>query len=208
MRKEKALIIFAKAPLEGKVKTRLTPQYSLTEARIIHQQLLEYSVASLAHIPGVDVKLHCAPDQNHNFFKYISAQYKISLDDQVAGDLGKKMSTALFNALLDYKKVVLIGADVPAIDVEYIQWAFKKLDNNPVVLGPAEDGGYVLVGLTKPELNMFDNIEWGTAQVLQQTITQLEPDIPLLLDTLWDVDRPEDVERFHVLRKKKLSGFN
>lgn len=207
MRKEKALIIFAKAPVKGKVKTRLTPEYSPAEASLIHQQLLEYSVANLSCMPEVDVSLQCAPDQNHNFFKYLMAQYNISLSDQVTGDLGKKMSTALFNTLLDYKKVILIGADIPAIDTDYIQWAFKKLDRNPVVLGPAEDGGYVLVGLTKPEPNMFENIEWGSSQVLEQTIAQLEPDIPLLLDTLWDVDRPEDVERFNALRDSKFSGF-
>lgn len=208
MRKDNALIIFAKAPVAGKVKTRLIPDYSPVQANLIHQQLLEYTVAGLSHIGGVDVQLHCAPDQQHNFFQYLKSQYNISLADQVAGDLGQKMSTALFNGLLDYKKVVLIGADIPAIDTNYIQWAFSKLDRHPTVLGPAEDGGYVLVGLNKPQPAMFDGIEWGSANVLQQTIERLQPEIPLLLDTLWDVDRAEDVERFKKLRNQRYSGFN
>lgn len=208
MRKEKVLIIFAKAPVAGKVKTRLIPDYSPDQANIIHQQLLEYTVAGLNRLDGVDIQLHCSPDQHHNFFKYLKSQYNITLCDQVAGDLGEKMSTALFNALLDYKKAVLIGADIPAIDKKYIQWAFTKLDRNETVLGPAEDGGYVLVGLTKPQPSMFDGIEWGVGDVLQQTIDRMAPDIPLLLDTLWDVDRAEDVERFKKLRNQKYSGFN
>lgn len=207
MSNDKVLIIFAKAPVAGNVKTRLIPDYSPDQANIIHQQLLEYTVAGLNLIDGVDVQLHCSPDQNHNFFQYLKSQYNIKLLDQSSGDLGKKMSTALFNALLDYKKAVLIGADIPAIDKTYIQWAFTKLERNEAVLGPAEDGGYVLVGLTKPQPSMFDGIEWGVADVLQQTIDRMAPDIPLLLDTLWDVDRVEDVERFKVLRNKKYSGF-
>ncbi|MCK5335562.1 MAG: TIGR04282 family arsenosugar biosynthesis glycosyltransferase, partial [Gammaproteobacteria bacterium] len=123
----------------------------------------------------------------------------IALLNQPGGDLGQKMSTALFNALLDYKKVVLIGADIPAIDSDYIQQAFTMLDQDTTVIGPAEDGGYVLIGLTKPQPAIFESIDWGSSKVLQQTIEQLEPEIPVLLDTLWDVDRPEDVERFKKL---------
>lgn len=208
MSRDKVLIIFAKAPVAGNVKTRLIPDYSPDQANIIHQQLLEYTVAGLNQIGGVDVQLHCSPDQNHNFFQYLKSQYNIKLLDQSTGDLGQKISTALFNSLLDYKKAVLIGADIPAIDKKYIQWAFTKLDRNETVIGPAEDGGYVLVGLTKPQLSMFDGIEWGSADVLQQTIARMAPDIPLLLDTLWDVDRVEDVERFKKLRNQKYSGFN
>lgn len=208
MHKDKALIIFAKAPVAGKVKTRLIPDYTPEQANRIHQQLLEFTVSGLARLPGVDVELQCTPDQKHNFFQYLKAQYKIALAVQPGGDLGQKMSAALFNKLLEYKKVVLIGADIPAIDMDYIDQAFEMLDHNPTVLGPAEDGGYVLVGLSKPQPNMFLDIEWGSSKVLQQTIDQLEPEIPILLDTLWDVDRAEDVERFKKLRNKKYSGFS
>ncbi|MDH5392637.1 MAG: TIGR04282 family arsenosugar biosynthesis glycosyltransferase [Gammaproteobacteria bacterium] len=203
MHKEKALIIFAKAPVAGKVKTRLIPYYSPAEAALIHQQLLEYAVANLVQLPGVDVMLHCAPDQNHHFFKYLEAEYNIKLDDQPSGDLGHKMSTALSRALLEYKKVVLIGADIPAIDIPYIESAFEKLEHQPTVIGPAEDGGYVLVGLTQSRPAMFEGVEWGSSKVLQQTIEKLQPEMPVLLDTLWDVDRAEDVERFLQLRKDR-----
>ena len=200
MHKDKLLIIFAKAPVAGKVKTRLIPDYTAAEANLIHQQLLEHTVSSLSRVPGIMVELHCTPDKNHDFFQYLQTQYNIALLNQPGGDLGQKMSTALFNALLDYKKVVLIGADIPAIDSDYIQQAFTMLDQDTTVIGPAEDGGYVLIGLTKPQPAIFESIDWGSSKVLRQTIEQLEPEIPVLLDTLWDVDRPEDVQRFKRLR--------
>lgn len=203
MRHNKTLIIFAKAPVAGSVKTRLFSHYSPEKAAVIHRQLLEYTVSNLCRLPSIDVQLHCAPDLSHNFFQYLRAQYKINLVEQSEGDLGQKMSHALFNALLDYKAAVLIGSDVPAIDADLVFEAFNTLLNNPTVIAPAEDGGYVLVGLTTPQPTMFDQIEWGTDKVLQQTIDQLSPQIPILLDTLWDVDRAEDVERFNQLRAKK-----
>jgi len=203
LRKNKALIIFAKAPVAGKVKTRLHPHYNTQQAARIHQQLLEFTVSNLCRLADVDVQLHCSPDQSHHFFQYLRAQYKITLNQQSDGDLGEKMSHALFNALLDYQSVILIGADVPALDANYVYTAFENLKTNPTVIAPAEDGGYVLVGLTKPQPTMFDHIEWGSSKVLQQTIDQLSPEIPILLDTMWDVDRVEDVERFNQLRAKK-----
>lgn len=208
MRKNRTLIIFAKAPVAGKVKTRLHPQYSPEQAAIIHQQLLEFTVSSLCRLTDVDVQLHCSPDQTHNFFQYLRAQYKITLKQQSDGNLGEKMSNAMFNALLDYQSVILIGADIPAIDANYVSTAFENLKSNPTVIAPAEDGGYVLVGLTKPQPTMFDHIEWGSSKVLQQTIDQLNPEIPILLDTLWDVDRAEDVKRFNKLRAEKYPWLN
>ena len=205
MFKDKALILFAKSPLPGQVKTRLLPEYTAQQAAVIHQQLVEYAVSRLARTSSYDFQLHCSPDENHRFFQYLKTIYKVSLQCQAQGDLGERMSQALFNALLEYKKVVLIGSDVPAINAGYIQSAFEALDDNQIVLGPADDGGYVLVGLTQPKPMMFDQINWGSEQVLQQTIDRLSPEYPLLLDTLWDVDRPEDVTRFREMLKPRFS---
>lgn len=199
MQKDKLLIIFAKAPVPGQVKTRLTPDYSHFQASIIHQQLLEHTVSNLHHMKGVDVELHCAPDQEHKFFKYLKHQYQIKLAVQSEGDLGQKMSAAMHNALTNYNKVALIGSDAPAISRSYIYKAFDALDVNSAVIGPAEDGGYVLVALSKSHSEMFDQIEWGTEKVLQQTIDTLKPAFPILLDTLWDLDRTEDVARFNLI---------
>lgn len=198
---DRSLIIFAKAPVHGQVKTRLNPVYSQHQSVIIHQQLLEYTISRLKKVQNVDVQLHCAPNSRHNFFQYLKAQYRTDLYDQAEGDLGEKMSSAMTQALCHYKKVVLIGSDCPAMKAEYVEQAFRKLDRHSVVLGPAEDGGYVLVGLNEANPEVFNTIDWGTEKVLQQTIDKILPDIPMLLDTLWDVDRPEDVLRFREMIK-------
>jgi len=205
LRQDNILILFAKAPVVGYVKTRLIPDYSPSQACVIHQQLLEYSLAMLADQPAVDVVLYCAPDQQHSYFQSLQDLYNIKLEDQPPGNLGQKMSTVLSQALLNYKKVVLIGSDIPAINQQYVSKAFAVLDQSPVVIGPAEDGGYVLVGLTAPMPRMFDDIAWGEANVLQQSMEKLQPEIPVLLETLWDVDRPEDVARFLQLKANNSS---
>jgi len=203
--KDNALIIFAKSPLPGQVKTRLTPEFSAEQAATIHQQLLEHCVANLARFKNADVQLHCSPNTSHAFFQYLKAIYRLPLYSQPDGDLGQRMSVALFNALVEYKKVLLVGSDVPALNINYIRKAYTALDDNDIVLGPAEDGGYVLVGLTRPQPLMFDQIDWGTDKVLQQSIDRLQPAYPLLLDTLWDVDLPEDVARFREMLNRRYS---
>ena len=197
--KENAVIVFSKAPQPGQVKTRLIPELGAQQACQIHQQLLEYVIKNVSSIKDADVDLHCSPDTSHNFFQYLKAQYRLVLDTQVEGDLGKRMYSAIKSRLHEYKKVVLIGSDCPLINTDYIKIAFDELNRSDVVLGPAEDGGYVLVGMKKPRSDIFTDIDWGSERVLQQTIEKIQPDIPVLLDTLWDVDRAEDVERFRHL---------
>jgi len=197
--KRNAVIVFSKAPCPGRVKTRLIPELGAQQACQIHQQLLEYVIENISSIKEADVYLHCSPDTSHNFFQYLKAQYRIVLDVQREGDLGQRMDSAIKKGLEEYKKIVLIGSDCPLINVAYIKQAFDELNRSDVVLGPAEDGGYVLVGMTKPRSDIFTDIDWGSERVLQQSIDQIKPDIPALLDTLWDVDRAEDVERFRHL---------
>lgn len=206
MKQEKALIVFTRSPVPGQVKTRLLPDFSKQQAAAIQQQLIEHAVSKFCKLDGIDVQLHCSPDTSHHFFQYIKAIYKVRLVSQVEGDLGQKMSTAIENTLEDYQKVVLIGSDVPAIDSEYLTQAFDALDDKHVVVGPAEDGGYGLVGLTCSKPAMFEQVDWGTPDVLQQTVDQLAPEFPVLLDTLWDVDRPADVNRFREMIRPRFSG--
>jgi len=196
---ENAVIVFSKAPLPGRVKTRLIPELGAQQACQIHQQLLEYVIENISSINDADVYLHCSPDTSHNFFQYLKAQYRLALDAQSEGDLGHRMYASIKNGLEEYKKVVLIGSDCPLISKSYIKQAFDELNRSDVVLGPAEDGGYVLIGMKKPRSDIFTDIDWGSERVLQQTIEKIQPDIPVLLDTLWDVDRAEDVERFRHL---------
>ena len=197
--KGNAVIVFSKAPRPGHVKTRLIPEFGAHKACYIHQQLLEYVIENISSIKDADVYLHCSPDASHNFFQYLKAQYHLVLDEQSEGDLGQRMYSAIKNGLEEYNKVVLIGSDCPLITKTYIKQAFDELNRSDVVFGPAEDGGYVLVAMKKPRSDIFTDIDWGSERVLQQSIEKTQPDIPVLLDTLWDVDRAEDVERFRHL---------
>ena len=115
---------------------------------------------------------------------------------QGEGDLGLRMARSLFDAFQSgRKKVIIIGTDCPGLNAQILATAFDKLQNFDLVLGPAIDGGYYLIGLRQPILELFVNIEWGTAQVFQKTV-DIAHKLNLLhvnLLPLADVDRPEDL---------------
>ena len=196
---DKALIIiFAKAPVAGKVKTRLHAILNPEQAAALHQSLVEKTVSRLVRNKLYDVECHCAPDCTHGFFLTLKKQYRIGLQEQQGADLGQRMSHAMNEALKHYRKVILIGTDAPGVDQDYIQKALNALDDDVVVIGPAEDGGYVLIGMSRYYPEIFEEIEWGSAQVLRQTRERLDESEAqyALLETLWDIDRPEDWERY------------
>ncbi|MCK4707610.1 MAG: TIGR04282 family arsenosugar biosynthesis glycosyltransferase, partial [Gammaproteobacteria bacterium] len=162
MHKDKVLIIFAKAPVAGSVKTRLIPEFSASQAASIHRQLLEYLLTKLVSLQQINIELHCAPNSHHEFFQSLQKQFPIKLKNQSSGDLGQRMYNAISEALTEYKNVILIGSDSPAINSEYIQQAFIELKDTTTVIGPAEDGGYVLVGTNRLNKELFKNIDWGS----------------------------------------------
>jgi len=137
--------------------------------------------------------LCCAPDDRHLLFVQRHEEKWIQQGD----DLGERMLNAAGRALEQVERVLLIGTDCPAISADYLVQAFRALDRVDVVVGPAEDGGYVLLGLRRVSRHLFEGVEWGTQAVLQQTLKQVSSLnwSCTLLDTLWDVDRPEDLSR-------------
>lgn len=193
------LIIFSKAPVPGYVKTRLTPPLSKSFAANLHSYMLEQTVklAQQSNLSSVD--LYCAPDIEHDFFKYLERQYSVNLKPQSGIDLGERMFNALNDALNTHISVVLTGTDCPAMQVDYLQQAFEKLATNniDIVIGPVEDGGYALIGATKINRQLFENIDWSTDRVFTQSIEKINQ---LgwkyhTLDTLWDLDTPADLQR-------------
>jgi rSAM/selenodomain-associated transferase 1 len=124
-----------------------------------------------------------------------------SLINQVGEDLGQRMSYAVTTGLNEYRYVILIGADCPNMSTDYLKQAVIALSNGAdAVLGPAEDGGYVLIGLRRTIPCLFDGLPWGTDKVLEMTRDCLRrvgwswKELPVL----WDLDRPEDLSRFEV----------
>lgn len=190
------LIIFAKAPVAGKVKTRLLGKITEQQAANLHKLMLGHAVEMLLASRLAPVSLYCHPDTSHELFQSYGRR-GVRLEQQSGEDLGTRMSRAFETTLAQARSVVLIGSDSPAMDEHYLSTAFRKLMNHEIVIGPAEDGGYVLVGQSDLNAQMFRGISWGGADVMANTRKLLREGGSNWseLDTLWDVDRPSDLER-------------
>ena len=197
-------MVFAKAPTPGRVKTRLVPALGETAAAELHRQLAERTLRTALAAGLGQVQLWCAPGTNDAFFAACAKQHGVSLRAQGEGDLGMRMARALELALADGSAGLLIGSDCPVFTAEYLREAAAGLvGGNDAVFGPAEDGGYVLIGLARsPSAQLFEGIAWGTATVMQETRTRLARGNWRWreLALMWDVDRPEDLQRLRQLR--------
>ncbi len=192
------ILIFSKAPLPGRAKTRLIPQLGEQGAAEFSARLIRHVVREAVRSRLCPVQLWCAPDSSHALFQELHESYGLALKQQQGCDLGERMAYALATGLSDSRSVVLIGSDCPALTADYLEQALQMLVNaSTCVLGPAEDGGYVLVGQSALNTAMFENVNWGTPDVLQQTRQRLSAAGLACseLATLWDVDRPEDIAR-------------
>lgn len=192
---ELQLAILARAPVPGQCKTRLIPQLGAEGAAALHAQLVERSVNTALKLPKVQVTLWTAGDAKHPFFQQLAESYpQLQWQEQPAGDLGERMHQVFVHT---GQPTLLIGSDCPALTVEVLQDCADHLKNHAAVFVPAEDGGYVLVGLQSPCHALFSSVDWGTDQVMQQTRQRLQQQQMHWVEplTLWDVDRPEDLLR-------------
>jgi len=192
------VIVFAKAPEPGKVKTRLIPALGEAGAAALHRRLVMHSLRAAQDAELGPVELWCAPDTRHAFFGECERDFGVSLHTQCEGDLGARMRRAFEEVLRRAKHAILVGSDIPALSARYLRDAERALSRaHDAVIGPAEDGGYVLIGLARCDPELFRDIPWGEPEVLAETrrrIAALRWRC-LELPTLWDVDRPEDLER-------------
>jgi uncharacterized protein len=198
------LLLFARSPVLGRVKTRLESVHGAASALAIHQDLIRFCWRQLTQSGLGAVELWISEAGQEVFFGGFSAAEQRYL--QQGEDLGERMHFAVCSALSRGSTVLISGADCPAVDAAYLESAIRCLDEGAdVVLGPAEDGGYVLVGMREPHQAMFEGIAWGTDQVMVQTQQRLR-DAGVRwqeLELCWDVDRPEDLRRLH-----KLPGWS
>jgi rSAM/selenodomain-associated transferase 1 len=164
-----ALIIFAKAPIPGKVKTRLCPPLTDEEAATLHGSLV-LDVLERTQLPSMDRFMACAPSAEHVFFKILEERHGVRLLTQSGGDLGNRMQQAL-RAVLNsgYRRALLIGTDVPAISRSLLSQAMDLLGSHDVVLGPAADGGYYLIGLSRLIPELFVDMPWSSDRVCTLT---------------------------------------
>ncbi|RKZ40230.1 MAG: glycosyltransferase [Gammaproteobacteria bacterium] len=193
---EKSILqVFAKAPIPGKVKTRLIPVLGDQGACDLHQQLVKDCLQKFCDF--FTLQLWCS--EYHPFFQACQTHFGVSLHRQQGVDLGERMAYAL--ASVAPAPVILIGSDCPSLEVQTIEDGFAALrQGETVVLAPAEDGGYVLIGMQRLVGELFIDMPWGSSQVLTLTRTRLRE---LELDwkelpTQWDIDYPKDVERWQM----------
>jgi len=189
------VIVFAKAPVPGYAKTRLAPALGAAGAARLAERLLNDGVAQAMAAAVGPVELCCAPDASHPAFAALAARHGLALAEQGDGDLGARMSRAFDRAFDAGRAALLIGTDAPGLDAAYLRDAASRLRTHDAVFGPALDGGYTLVGLVRRVPELFEDIPWSTAQVMEQTRAKLRR-LGLAhaeLPPLADIDEPADL---------------
>ncbi|MBK1644346.1 flagellar biosynthesis protein FlgB [Thiocapsa imhoffii] len=205
---EARILVFAKAPVPGRVKTRLTPVLTPARAAALAHDLLVECVERLTRTALAPLELWCAPDSSHPCFQALAAAHGLSLHRQQGRDLGERLAWATAEALRRSEAVLLVGTDSPELDAEYCARALAGLEQAPSVIGPAEDGGYVLLGLKTMVPEIFRDMPWGSATVGALTRSRLHGlgHDCIQLPMLWDLDRPADLERYQRLRATRASA--
>jgi len=202
---ETRLVIFTKAPLAGYCKTRLIPQLGEQGAAQLQQQLIENCLERLCKPMLCPTELWCSPDTTHPDLQKLAKLYQLHLYQQQGDDLGQKMYHAMAYCAASY--TFIIGSDCPEISSAYIEAGIEQLrSGQDAVIGPAEDGGYVLLGVQQVNKALFEGIRWGTAQVFAQTTQKMTAAGMRwsALATQWDLDDGRDLIRYQRLRSAQM----
>lgn len=181
------LLVFAKAPRPGRVKTRLVPVLGEEGAARLYAAFLEDTWAMASDVAGFAPELWVATDED------AAALAPRESRVQVEGDLGARMSAAMSDALARAPRVVVIGSDAPTLPRERLSDALRALDVHEVVLGPSVDGGYYLVGARGAPVVFPTGVRWSTRHALADTIAGLGSRSVHLLRPHYDVDTPDDL---------------
>lgn len=207
-RKDLLLLQFSRAPQPGQVKTRMQPHLSAQQACDLHCDLTRWTCRQLLGSALGDVELAVAGERRIPLFTECIEMGASRVVRQRGDDLGQRMYNAMRCALARYTRVILVGSDCPGIDTSYLHQAAEALHDVPLVLGPAHDGGYVLLGAREIDAQMFQGVNWGSAEVFQQTVAALSR-----LGVRWaqlpfkaDIDRPEDLPIWEALQRDKRAS--
>lgn len=205
MKQKNALIIFVRKPEYGKVKTRLAATLGKTKALEMYELLLQHTHFEAEKTEAEKFIFYtnevCADDRWNDYKKFA----------QQGNDLGSRMENA-FKKNFDehYENIIIIGSDCFELTSEIIEAAFSLLEKNDVVIGPAKDGGYYLLGMKKMHPTIFENIQWSTSEVFNQTIQKIETlnlsyeMLPVLSDVDTVHDLPDELKNFSI---RKYSAF-
>lgn len=194
---KEVLIIFTRYPEAGKTKTRTIAVLGAEGAAELQRQMAEHTLIQakkLQQASHIYIEVHFTGGDRQLMQAWLGED--IAYKKQAEGDLGERMKSAFELSFAEgMNKIIIIGVDCPDLNTAIMNQGFDLLDRHELIIGPAADGGYYLIGLTRPIPELFVGINWGTSEVLQQTITiakNLEVNFACL-STLHDVDRPEDL---------------
>lgn len=200
------VLVFAKSPRPGEVKTRLMPALTALQAADLHKRMVDLALEHARASALGPVTLCCAPNTDCPELSGLARRHGAELQPQKGEGLGERMAHAISHGLEHHRRVLLMGSDCPWLDEKVLIKAGAALDHGAdVVLVPAVDGGYVLVGAREPCDAMFSNVPWGTSEVLETTRQRLKAAGLnwLELAPLRDIDRPDDLD----LLPESLSQF-
>ncbi|WP_341730482.1 TIGR04282 family arsenosugar biosynthesis glycosyltransferase [Microcoleus sp. EPA2] len=191
------LIIFTRYPAPGQAKTRLIPVLGKEGAANLHRLMTQRTIAralSLQNSRQLSVEIHYTGSSQQLMEDWLGTE--IIYHQQSEGDLGARMLAAFQKSFnFGIEKVVIIGTDCPQLKEQMLAKAFDALNDKDLVLGPAKDGGYYLIGLRCLIPELFDGIHWGSSEVFAKTLA-ISQNLGLnigVLPTLVDIDRPEDL---------------
>jgi rSAM/selenodomain-associated transferase 1 len=192
------LIVYAKRPLPGYAKTRLGADIGAEQAAGVYARLLyTYLLDLLNAVADVHIELSVASPTDVPLFE--AAFPELMVHPQIEGDLGQRMAGSFAQAFAaGARAVVLTGSDIPGLNGQIVQAAFRALEREPAVVGPVSDGGYYLIGMRAPGAPLFDDIDWGTERVLEQTeaLARARGVKLAYIAEQFDVDTVEDYERW------------
>ncbi len=192
------LLIFTRNPELGKVKTRLAKTIGDEAALDIYKYLLNHTKQVTQNL-SCDKAVYYSVKVRENDIWDAPVYQK---HQQEGSDLGTRMYNAFQQAFSSgYEKIVIIGSDLPDITSKHINEAFEKLNSNDVVIGPAEDGGYYLLGMKKLHATVFQHKNWGTSTVRKDTLNDLQNETVHLLETLNDVDVFDDIKNIPIFNQ-------
>jgi rSAM/selenodomain-associated transferase 1 len=188
------LVVFTRFPVPGEVKTRLVPLLGPNGAAALHRRLTEHTL-TVARGSGLSVEVRITGADPKRFADWLGED--ACYLPQGEGDLGARLRRAG-----PPYPVLFVGSDLPDLSADHLTEAARRLEKEQVVIGPAVDGGYWLLGLSRPCDLLFHDMDWGTERVFAETCRRLEAQgiTPSLLPVLADCDRPEDLRHWPELQ--------
>jgi rSAM/selenodomain-associated transferase 2/rSAM/selenodomain-associated transferase 1 len=206
------IVVFTRLPVPGKAKTRMIPLLGEEGAALLHKEMSEFVIDHVKRFcaeQGVSMEIRYADGSAQEVESWLGKD--LSCETQGEGDLGKKMKRAIQESLDEgFEGVVAVGTDCPEVDGKILGKAFASFKDSPIVIGSAHDGGYYLIGMKKMFPFIFEDIDWGTDRVFHQTIQKLRQSglEPAILETLHDIDRPEDYGFWMKVKEAQDEGKN